>query len=90
MVPTDHDIPLSRTFEVHFQGVFKDFSLFFQTSICEKMINIGLFTEDIQRPFDLEFAKKKMVWGDKVYVYVFNFLDDLLYYGYNTDSNTFA
>ena len=33
----------SRTFEVHFQGVFKDFSLFFQTTIREKMINNGLF-----------------------------------------------
>ena len=33
----------SRTFEVHFQGLFKDFSLFFQTSIREKMINNGLF-----------------------------------------------
>ena len=43
MVPTDHDIPFSRTFEVHFQGVFKDFSLFFQTSIREKMTNNGLF-----------------------------------------------
>ena len=43
MVPTDHDIPFSRTFEVHFQGVFKDFSLFFQTSIHEKLINNGLF-----------------------------------------------
>ena len=33
----------SRTFEVHFQGVFNDFSLFFQTSIREKLINNGLF-----------------------------------------------
>ena len=31
----------SRTFEVHFQGVFKDFSLFFQTSTGETMINNG-------------------------------------------------
>ena len=33
-------------------------------------------------------GKKKMVWG--IRVSVFNFLDNLLYYGYNTDSNTFA
>ena len=32
----------SGSFKVHFQGVFKDFSLFFQTSIHEKMINNGL------------------------------------------------
>ena len=25
MVPTDHVRPFSRTFEVHFQGLFKDF-----------------------------------------------------------------
>ena len=35
MVPTDH-ITFFRSFEVHFEGVFKDFSLFFQTSIHEK------------------------------------------------------
>ena len=33
----------SRTFEVHFQGVFKDFSLLFQTTFRKKMINNGLF-----------------------------------------------
>ena len=44
MVPTDHGIPFSRSLEVHVQGVFKDYnSLFFQTSIHEKMINKGLF-----------------------------------------------
>ena len=36
MVPTDHDIPFSRIFKVHFQGVFKDFFMLFQRSISEK------------------------------------------------------
>ena len=43
MVPTDHDIPFSRTFQGLLRYIFKDFSLFFQTSIREKMINNGLF-----------------------------------------------
>ena len=43
MVPTDHDIPFSRTFQGLLRYIFKDFSLFFQTSIPEKIINNGLF-----------------------------------------------
>ena len=41
MVLKDHDIPFSRSFEVHFQEVFKDFSLFFQTFFHDKMIING-------------------------------------------------
>ena len=68
----------SRTFEVHFQGVFKDFSLFFQTSIREKMINNGLVKKDKQRPYDLEFARNMGGGGGFGYVFL-TFLDDLLY-----------
>ena len=74
MVPTDHDIPFSRTFEVHFKGVFKDFSLFFQTSIREKMINIGLFKLETYKDHLILSSPEKMVEkGGGIWVYVFNF-----------------
>ena len=61
MVPTDHDIPFSRTFQGLLRYIFKEFSrtflCSFKTFIREKMINNGLFKRDKQRPFDLEFAR---------------------------------
>ena len=66
--------------------------MFFQTSIREKMINNGLFKSDIQRPFDLEFARKMVRGGGVgIGICVLNFfLDVLLYYGYTTASNSSA
>ena len=63
MVPTDHDIPFFkdflRTFEVQFQGVFKDFfflcSLFSQTSIREK--NDQQWTFQIRHTETIWFSK---------------------------------
>ena len=63
--------------------------MFFQTSIHEKMINNGLFKEDIQRQFDIELDRKMGGGGRFGYVFL-TFLDDLLYYGYNTASNNSA
>ena len=46
MVPTDHDIPFSRTFQGLLRSIFKDFSRTFLCSFkhpFEKKINNGLF-----------------------------------------------
>ena len=79
VVPTDHDIPFSRTFEVNFQ-VFKDFSLLFQTSIHKK--------NDQQCTFQIRHTETIWSWvcqknggGDWGYVFL-TILDDLLYNGY--------
>ena len=75
-----------------FQGLFKDFwgsfsrsfqGLFFQTSICEK--NDQQWTFQIRHTFGV---CQKNGGGVGGFGYVFlTFLDDLLYYGYNTASN---
>ena len=85
-VPTDHDIPFWRTFEVHFQGVFKDFSLFSQTSIVTKWSTMDFSNQTYRDHLILSSPEKW--WGRGRFWYVFlTFLDDLLYYGYNTGSN---
>ena len=72
----------SRTFEVHFQGLFKDFSLFFQTFIRKKKDQQWTFQNKTYRDH-LILSLPEKLWGE-IWVCVFNFLDDLLYYGYNT------
>ena len=45
---------------------------------------------DIQRQFDLEFARKWRGGGGGIWYVFLTFLDDWLYYGYNTASNNSA
>ena len=89
MVPTDHNIPFSRTFEVNFQGVFKDFSLFFQTSIREKWSTMD-FSNKTYRDHLILSSPEKWGGGGRFWYVFLTFLDDLLYYGYNTGSNNSA
>ena len=79
----------SRTFEVHFQGLFKDFSLFFQTSIRKKK----WWTFQIRHTETIwSWVSQEKWWcgGGEIWVCVSTFLDDLMYYGYNTASNNSA
>ena len=87
MVPTDHDIPFSRTFQGLLRYIFKEFSRTFLCSFKHPFAK-KLSTMDIQIPFDLEFARK-MGGGGFRYVFL-TILDDLLYYDYNTASNNSA
>ena len=78
----------SRTFEVHFQGVFKDFSLFFQTSVRKKKRSTIDFSNKTYRDHLILSSPETWLGG---YGYVFvTFLDYLLYNGYNTASNNSA
>ena len=80
----------ARTFEVHFQGVFKNFSLFFQTSICEKMINNTFRKRHTETIWS--WVRQRIVgegW-DLGTMYFLFFLDDLLTYDYNTASYNIA
>ena len=53
MVPTEKEDTyfkdFSMTFEVHFQGLFKDLSLFFQTSIRKRIDQRRIFSNKTYR-----------------------------------------
>ena len=57
MVPTDHDIPFSRTFQGLLRYIFKEFS---RTFLCSFKYPFAKkwSTMDIQRPFDLWVSQK--------------------------------
>ena len=90
MVPTDHDIPFSRTFR-DFWGTFsRSFQgLFFVISNIHSRKNYQ------QRTFQIRHIEIIWSWvcqknGGGRFGYVLTFLDDFLYYGYNTGSNKSA
>ena len=80
MVPTDHDIPFSRTFQGLLRYIFKDFSRTFLCSFKHPFAkNDKQWTFQIRHietiNFDLEFVRK-MVGGDLDMCFL-TFLDDL-------------
>ena len=91
MVPTDHDIPFSRTFQGLLRYIFKDFSVFFVLSNIHLRKNDQQWTFQIRHRRDHLSLPEKWWRGGGGFVYVFlTFLDDLLYYCYNTGSNNSA
>ena len=70
----------SRTFEVHFQGLF-----FVLSNIHSRKMD---FSNKTYRDH-LIFSSQEKWWGGDLGMFL-TFLDDLLYYGYNTGSNNSA
>ena len=96
MVPTDHDIPFSRTFQGLLRYIFKDFSRTFLCSFkhpfAKKKLSTMDFSNKTYRDHLILSSPEKWLGWDWGYV-CFNFvLDDLLYYGYGytTASNNSA
>ena len=93
MVPTDHDIPFSRTFQGLLRYIFKDFSRTFLCSFKHpfaKKWSTMEFTNKTYRDHLILSSPEKW-WGGGRLGYVFlTLLDDLLYYGYNAASNNSA
>ena len=83
MVPTDHDIPFSRTFQGLLRYLFKDFS---RTFLCS--FKHPFEKNDQQWTFQIRHTETIWSWvrqknggGGGILVYVFlKYLDDLLYY----------
>ena len=73
MVPTDHDIPFSRTFQGLLRYIFKDFS---RTFLCSFK---HIFTK---KRLTMDFSNKTYRGGGGDLHVFSTFLDDLLYYGY--------
>ena len=91
MVPTDHDIPFSRTFQGLLRYIFKDFSRTFLCSLKHpfaKKWSTMDFSKKTYRDHLISSLLEKCWGGGGRFGYVFlTFSDDLLYYGYNTGSN---
>ena len=98
MVPTDHDIPFSRTFQGLLRDIFKEFS---RTFLCS--FKHPFAKKDQKWTFQIRHTETIWYWirqknvfggggggeGDLGMCFL-TFLDDLLYYGYNTGSNNSA
>ena len=92
MVPTDHDILFSRTFQGLLRYIFKDFS---RTFLCS--FKHPFAKNDQQWTFQIRHTETILSWvcqknggvGDLGMCF-FTFADDLLYYGYNTAWNNSA
>ena len=92
MVPTDHDIPFSRTFQGLLRYIFKDFSRTFLHSFKHpfaKKWSTMDFSNNTYRDHLILSSPENGGRGGFGYVYL-TFLDDLLHYGYNTASNNSA
>ena len=92
MVPTDHDIPFSRTFQGLLRYIFKEFSRTFLCSFkhpfAEKWSTMD-FSNKTETIWS-RVPKKNGGGGGFGMCFFVTFLDDLLYYDYNTASNNSA
>ena len=96
MVPTDHDIPFSKTFQGLLRYIFKDFSRTFLCSFkhlfAKKWSTMDFSNKTYRDHLILSSPEKWWGGGERgdLGMCVLTLLDDLLYYGYNTNSNNYA